>query len=170
MIRMLVLADAAFRRVLAAVCAALLVAMLIGVGAQVIMRYVFNQPLVWSEELARYCMIWLAMLAAALAAREGQHIALGDLIPLPRPVRLVVNAITIFFVALTLWVLIDQGWLLTERTGRQLSATLRIKMSWVYASIPVGSALMIVGLVLGWLRELCVPRSQPSALATQAAG
>jgi len=170
MIRLLVLVDTAFRRGLAVVCATLLVAMLLGVGAQVIMRYVFNQPLVWSEELARYCMIWLAMLAAALAAREGQHIGLGDLIPLPRRTKLVVNAIIILFVAITLWVLVDQGWALTERTGRQLSATLRLKMSWVYAAIPVGAALMVVGLILGWLREVCVPRPQPSALVTQAAG
>lgn len=170
MVRLLVLVDTAFRRILAAACATLLVAMLVGIGAQVIMRYVFNQPLIWSEELSRYCMIWLAMLAAALAAREGQHIALSDLIPLPRSAKLVVSAITVLVVAATLWVLIEQGWLLTERTGRQLSPTLRLKMSWIYAAIPVGSALMVVGLVLGWLREVCAPRSQSSALAPQTAG
>lgn len=165
MIRLLIFADKAFRWLLVVACSALLVAMLLGVGAQVLMRYVFNQPLLWSEELARYCMVWLAMLAAGLAAREGQHIALGDLFPFPRRVKLIVSAVTTVVVAVTLWILIEQGWAMTERTARQLSPALRLKMSWVYAAIPVGAAMMVAGLVLGWLREACSTRSDESGRA-----
>jgi TRAP-type C4-dicarboxylate transport system permease small subunit len=41
--------------------------------AQVVFRYVIEQPLPWAEEAARYFLVWLAMLASVLAARRGLH-------------------------------------------------------------------------------------------------
>lgn len=38
---------------------------------QVAMRYFFNSPLVWSEELARYAMIWVTFLGTAIAQKRG---------------------------------------------------------------------------------------------------
>ena len=45
----------------------LLVAMTLTVFSQVIARYIFEAPLSWSEELARFILIWLSMLSAAYA-------------------------------------------------------------------------------------------------------
>lgn len=158
--------DRIFRTVLCAACVALLLTMLGSIVAQVIARYVFNLPLVWSEELARYAMIWLAMLAAAVAAREGQHISLGEMVPLAPRARLIVNAVLIALVAATLLALIQTGWTLTGRTMRQTSAVLGVPMGWIYAAIPVGSALMIAGMVLGWLRVfLAEGRKDPAPAA-----
>ena len=39
--------------------------LLIVMSAQVLWRYVFNDPIYWSEELARYLFVWLTFLAAA---------------------------------------------------------------------------------------------------------
>ena len=48
------------------------VAMLLAVLGQVVFRYVLNKPLPWSEELARYMMVWIASVAAAEAYGVGQ--------------------------------------------------------------------------------------------------
>jgi TRAP-type C4-dicarboxylate transport system permease small subunit len=45
----------------------LLVAMLLAVGLQVLARYVFFSPPSWTEELARYFMIWSGLLGATVA-------------------------------------------------------------------------------------------------------
>ena len=48
--------------------------------AQVCARYVLGDPLIWSEEAARYLFVWVSMLGAALALREGGHFGLDLLI------------------------------------------------------------------------------------------
>ena len=39
----------------------------------VVARYVFNAPLVWSDELASILFLWLAMLGAVIAFRRDEH-------------------------------------------------------------------------------------------------
>ena len=46
---------------------------------QVIMRYVFNNSLSWSEELARYIFIWQIWLGASLSQKHGEHITMDML-------------------------------------------------------------------------------------------
>lgn len=43
-------------------------------GLQVVMRYVFNRPLDWPEELARYLFIWATFIGAALVLRDDAHL------------------------------------------------------------------------------------------------
>ena len=48
-------------------------AMVVVVAAQVFFRYVLNQSLFWSEELARYILVWLTFLGASVAYRRNAH-------------------------------------------------------------------------------------------------
>ncbi|MEZ4525863.1 MAG: TRAP transporter small permease [Desulfobacterales bacterium] len=43
------------------------------VALQVFFRYVLNHSLFWSEELARFLLVWLSFLGAASAYRRGVH-------------------------------------------------------------------------------------------------
>src|SRR6266545_2303760 len=56
-----------------AVACALLVFLVVALFLQVLFRYVIEAPLAWTEEGARFGLVWLSMLSAAIAAREGQH-------------------------------------------------------------------------------------------------
>ncbi len=47
--------------------------------AQIISRYIFSSPLVWSEELARYLFIWVAFLGWLIASRHSSHLAMSFL-------------------------------------------------------------------------------------------
>ena len=47
--------------------------------AGVISRYVFRNPLVWSDELAAILFLWLAMLGAVVAFRRGEHMRMSTL-------------------------------------------------------------------------------------------
>jgi tripartite ATP-independent transporter DctM subunit len=60
--------------------------------AGVVSRYVFNAPLTWSDELASFLFLWLAMLGAVIALRRGEHMRLTTLVMrLPPGARAVVN-------------------------------------------------------------------------------
>ena len=54
-------------RLVLAALVLLFAAMVVACTAQVIWRYLFNDPLVWSEELARYLFIWISYLSAWVA-------------------------------------------------------------------------------------------------------
>ena len=74
--------------------------------AQVITRYGLGDPLIWSEELARYLFVWVSMIGAALAVREGGHFGLDLLIrrvpALRSIVAPVVTTVMILFLAIVL--------------------------------------------------------------------
>ena len=69
-----------FKNYLEIVLVFLLVAMTLTVFSQVIARYIFEAPLSWSEELARFILIWLSMLSAAYAFKTKSHFALTILV------------------------------------------------------------------------------------------
>lgn len=55
-------------------CVALMTLMTIIIFIQVIMRYVFQNSLTWSEEFVRYCFIWLVYIGASYGCKRGAHI------------------------------------------------------------------------------------------------
>jgi TRAP-type C4-dicarboxylate transport system permease small subunit len=66
-------AGAVLERLLFWFASVLLVFLVITLFLQVLFRYVIQQPLAWSEEGARFGLVWYSMTAACIAAREGQH-------------------------------------------------------------------------------------------------
>lgn len=77
--RILTRLSAAVNRVCWVTAGAFLLAMLAAVGLQVIARYVFFSPPSWTEELARYCMIWGGYLGATVSFyRREDPILMGS--------------------------------------------------------------------------------------------
>ncbi len=58
------------------VAAALVVAEVVVLGVSTAARYLFAHPFPWSDELATYMFIWLAVLGAVVALRRGEHMRL----------------------------------------------------------------------------------------------
>src|SRR3984957_19463861 len=67
-------------RVVEAVAAALMVAETLILLAVVAARYVLDNPLTWSDELASILFSWLAMLGAVIALDRGEHMRLTALV------------------------------------------------------------------------------------------
>jgi TRAP-type C4-dicarboxylate transport system permease small subunit len=71
-------------------------------------RYVLNDSIAWTEEIARYLLICVTFVGAAMAARKGTHIALElSLYILPagprRWLRIILSAIAVAFFAVAAW-------------------------------------------------------------------
>ena len=76
--------DAFFRLLefLVVVCMAAMVVMVFG---NVVLRYGFNSGITVSDEMSRYCFIWLTYIGAMVAMRDGAHLGVDTLIRrLPR--------------------------------------------------------------------------------------
>ncbi|HEV7265187.1 MAG TPA: TRAP transporter small permease [Falsiroseomonas sp.] len=117
--------------------------------AQVVARYVFGAPLIWSEEAARYLFVWVSMFGAALAVRQGSHYALTALAQrLPAAAQRLARGVVLAVAGAFLLVLLVTGIEETMQAHLQDAATLPFRMSLPYAALPVGAALMLLHLVL----------------------
>ncbi len=124
---------------------------------QVIMRYVFQSSLVWSEELSRYMFIWLIYFAVSYTARREKHIRIDAAINLyPKKLRpyieilseLIVLGFSIFIAVTAVTVFHKITW------SGQLSPAMRIPMQYVYAAPLVGFVLTAIRQVQCILRRM----------------
>lgn len=122
-----------------------LVLMVVFIGSQVFTRYVFGQPLDWTEEVSRHLMIWLVFVGGALVYRRGAHISI-DLLPnrLPPAGRALVQLLAAIILGYFFYLMTVHGWQLVERTMNQRSSALRYPMGYAYAALPVSGAMMFV--------------------------
>ena len=69
-----------FFKLLEFLVVACMVAMVVMVFGNVVLRYAFNSGIDISDELARYCFIWLTYIGAMVAMREGGHLGMDSLV------------------------------------------------------------------------------------------
>lgn len=131
--------------------AALLFIGMVGlVLAQVVARKFF-EPLVWSEELARYVFIWVAFLGWVIASERGSHVAVNlwtdrAAPAVARALRLLADAGTLVLMGLLLW----QGIRLVNNNLDIEAVAVPVTMAVVYGAVPL-AALAILLLTLARL-------------------
>jgi TRAP-type transport system small permease protein len=125
--------------------AGLLAGVLATMGAQVVARYAFRTPIPWSEEAARFGLIWLTFLAASFVMAEGRHITV-DVISsrLGRRATLWLECLSSGTVVATCLLLLVGGIRFVWYVGPVGSPALGIPMSWWYGAASVGLGLMAV--------------------------
>ena len=141
--RLLRLSDAAFLGVAAAFSAGFFVCVL----AQVFYRYVLEEPLPWTEELARYLFVWAAMLAAAVSVGRSDQFNIplfADLLPARgrRGLEILAVALGLGFALVMVW----NGWAMASRMMIAVSPVLPVSQGSVYLVIPIAGAYMAVHL------------------------
>jgi TRAP-type C4-dicarboxylate transport system permease small subunit len=143
---------------------ATLSAMTIAVFLQVLFRYVVHLPLFWTEELARYCLIWASLLGASIALKKKQHIAVTYFLEhVPGGLATKLTFAAQVSVVLILAVMIWGGIKLVLVTSAQISPALRIPMAVPYLALPLGSAVMLFHMVCFIFFPWAEPISDDSA-------
>jgi TRAP-type C4-dicarboxylate transport system permease small subunit len=115
---------------------------------QVFMRYLFLFSLSWSEEVARYLMIWGSFLGASLALKYGFHIGVEFVINrIPEKMRGWINLTAKLGVLLFLIYFTIGGFRVSWAVRDQDSPALLFSMAYAYLSAPVGGVFMIIQLL-----------------------
>lgn len=124
---------------------------------QVIMRKVFNDSLSWSEELARYCFIWLVYIGISYAVKKMRHIKIdllyGQLNPkFQRILRFFSNTV---FAMFSLFILVN-GINLSIKFFElgQISPALHIPAGVIYLAAPVGLGFALIRLVQNMILDV----------------
>lgn len=133
--------------ILARLISVLMAAMVGNVLWQVFTRFVLGKPSSFTEELARFLMIWVGMLGAAYAAGRKSHLAL-DLLTghltgaRKRTSEFIIHSVVLIFAATVMlggggrlvWIQLALG---------QKSAALQVKLGYVYLALPLAGACIV---------------------------
>lgn len=139
------------------VCAILLGVLILDIWIGVFGRYVFELPVTWAEELARYLMIWAALLAVSCGVARREHVAVTALlhripICIRRWIDVAIDALAFAFFAFLCY----YGIGMTQQGATQYATIFEMTMTIPFASVPVSSALVCVQLVLMGIRDFAV--------------
>lgn len=153
------------------ILAALMVALVLDVWIGVVDRYFFHWQLPWPEVLARYLMIWAAMLAVSSGIARREHIGLtAVLLNLPAPLRramlIGIDLMTFALFFYVLWFGIGFAESGAKRQAMILGATLQP----FYAAIPAAALLACVQVVLVMVRDMGRQLDLPDTPSEEGAG
>ena len=134
-------------------------------------RYVLNDSLAWTEEIARYGLMWITFIGGALVTRRNTHIAVELLsnVMKPGPMRAVLLA-TVDFIKLGFLALLAYfSVLIVERMHYQRMTVFELPMSWVYGGVAFGCFLMCARQILNVWRNARERWSKPHDVTHQVA-
>ena len=125
----------------------LMVVMVLDVSWQVFTRFVLRDPSSFTEELATFLLIWIALLGSAYALRQKAHLGIDIMtIKMKTETRyvwefLVYSVVILFSILVLIW----GGSRLVSITLQlnQISPELRVKMGYVYSVVPITGFLMM---------------------------
>ena len=137
------------RRAIQLVIVGMFAVLIATVFYQVVGRYVFNAPPAWSEELARFLQVWIALLASALCVHQGMHLGVDYLLHAAPPHgRAILEVVVNLLVSGFLLLLFVQGIRILDVAAVQSSPAMGINMWYAYLAVPVGAFLMLLESVL----------------------
>ncbi len=121
--------------------------MVINVLWQVFTRYAMSTPSAFTDELARYLMIWLGILGAAYVSGKNKHVAI-DILPTrssPRVREMMRKTVLWIIIFFAFFVMIIGGSRLVYISFRlgQLSPSLQIPLALIYLIVPISGCLVL---------------------------
>lgn len=114
---------------------------------QVFGRYVLNQSYSFTEEFARFALIWLSILGAAYLNAKREHLSMDFLLqkltPEKRAKRMQIIEIMMFLFALVVMVIGGGNLVYTTLYLGQVSPAMHISLGYVYAIVPLSGLLIM---------------------------
>ena len=145
-------APAALRAVNRVLAGTILLLLIVSVGVlvipvslQIFSRYTtFIPSYIWTEEMARFCLVYAVMLGAMLAVREGTHFAV-DVFPRLSPrheamVELLSGCFILLFAFVFLW----WGWEFTEFAIYRISELAELPLWLIHMAWPIAGAVWLL--------------------------
>ena len=146
-----------------AFCVFLLVVLVLDVWLGILVRYAIPLPLTFTEELARYLMIWMALLAVSSGIVYREHIGVEYVFKrfpagMRRWMALAFDLISFAFFFLLLWYGID----FVERGFKRVTMIYGMPKGYPFIGVPLAAAMACVQLILTGVQDFCSPEPPES--------
>ncbi len=113
------------------------------VCAGVFWRYFLNDSLSWTEETAKFLMVWLVFTGCPIALKEHSHAAIEALPSvLPGRWKQALQVVIYCIIVILMALLVKYGWDFMLNARVQQTATTQVSMMYVFASMPFGGLMM----------------------------
>lgn len=123
---------------------ALFVVLIIACVMQVFFRFVLNNSLTWTEELARYCFVWMHMIGASLLIETRGHATVTVILDLLHgAARKIVDILIELIIFFNGTVMLYAGINLAYSTRNNLSTAMSVPMWIINSSVAVGGILLM---------------------------
>ena len=138
------------------ICVLTMASMTIVVLLGVVFRYVFQNPLSWSEELSRYLMIWAAAMAISIGIKDNEHVGLTVLLDNTKSTLMrSILGTAIFLVTLSfLSIMTYYSILMVVESQYQISQSLGITMVLPTLVLPISMISALIQLILSYILNL----------------
>jgi TRAP-type transport system small permease protein len=131
-------------RVLDAVGVVLFAAMFGAIIVQIVLRYAFNAPLVWTDEAASYLFVWISFLGWTMATRKRIHIGIGLVADrLPEPSRRLLHGFWCVATIAFAIVLLVVGVVITRRNLDVQMVSIDLAIWPVYLVVPIAAVFLV---------------------------
>ncbi len=134
---------------------------------QVFTRFILADPSSWTEELAIFLLIWVALLGAAVALNRGAHLGIDYFVgKLDKKTKIYVEIFVFFCIACFSFFVMILGGIDLVRTLVQTSPALGIRMGYVYLAVPISGGFMLLYSVLALIERLILCIEHPEKIET----
>ena len=123
------------------------------VNANVIMRYFFNSPIRWAEEVVTSLFVWTVFIGSAYAYRKHSHLGVDILVNLMPPkmkavVKSVMSVVELLVLSMLTWISSESVYhLIYNRAGKLkivMTDMLRVPKWWTAIAVPIGFGLSVI--------------------------
>jgi len=133
----------------------LIIVMTFTILLQVFYRYVLNNSLTWTEEIARFIMVWMVFLGFSMVSKRKVNISLEFFLKkisskVRKPLEILLQVYIIYF----LLILFKLGIVLVESAYRQVAPASQISMKWVYLALPAGIVILVFQHIVLLIKDL----------------
>lgn len=137
----------------------------------VVSRYVFEEPIVWCDELASILFLWLAMLGSVVALRRDEHMRMTAVVGMVSPkVRAFLDVFAVAAAVAFLGLFIVPAYEFAVDEVPISTPALDISNAWRASALPMGGALMILVALLRLVRTASVGLAVAAFAAIAAVG
>jgi TRAP-type C4-dicarboxylate transport system permease small subunit len=121
--------------------------------SEVVCRYLLGTSLIWSEEMARYLLVWIGFMGASIGLKKKGHFGVELLVmALPTALRKLFTVVTITVMFIFLATITVYGVVMIV-TADEVSTVMQVSMRYFYAAIPLGGFFMLFHLFIMVKRE-----------------
>lgn len=122
---------------------------------QVIMRYVLNNSLSWSEELGKFIFVWLSWLGISIGHRRKEHIRITLLVDkLPYRLRKLTEALTELMLIVICGITVYYGIIMITIQINVPYAGIKISTAWGYLSLVLGCGIFILRSLVYMIQDI----------------
>lgn len=122
---------------------------------QIIMRFIVNHSLVWSEELGKFIFVWISWLGISIGERRNEHIKITLLVDKLSPKwQKIFEIIAYLILAAIILVTLYYAVVMVQFQVRVRYAGIKISTSWGYLSLVLGCSFMLLRLAAVIIRDL----------------